>query len=183
MGVPVVTSLDVVEIGKLKSGTKVYFDKAAFEADLVVPVNRVKIHTDFVADIQSGLCKMLVIGLGNHVGCTSIHEESFDHFGEVLKEAAAMIMQSANIGFGVAVLENAYDETAWIEAVPAETMIEREKQLVKIAAGNMPTLMIPEIDVLIVEKIGKDISGCGYDPNILGKSFLLKEFIPAGTKD
>ncbi len=95
---------------------------------------------------------MLVIGLGNHVGCTSIHEESFDHFGEVLKEAAAMIMQSANIGFGVAVLENAYDETAWIEAVPAETMIEREKQLVKIAAGNMPTLMIPEIDVLIVEK-------------------------------
>ncbi len=81
MGVPVVTSLDVVEIGKLKSGTKVYFDKAAFEADLVVPVNRVKIHTDFVADIQSGLCKMLVIGLGNHVGCTSIHEESFDHFG------------------------------------------------------------------------------------------------------
>ena len=177
MGVPVVTSLDVVEIGKLKSGTKVYFDKAAFEADLVVPVNRVKIHTDFVADIQSGLCKMLVIGLGNHVGCTSIHEESFDHFGEVLKEAAAMIMQSANIGFGVAVLENAYDETAWIEAVPAETMIEREKQLVKIAAGNMPTLMIPEIDVLIVEKIGKDISGCGYDPNILGKSFLLKEFI------
>ena len=98
-------SLDVVEIGKLKSGTKVYFDKAAFEADLVVPVNRVKIHTDFVADIQSGLCKMLVIGLGNHVGCTSIHEESFDHFGEVLKEAAAMIMQSANIGFGVAVLE------------------------------------------------------------------------------
>ena len=152
MGVPVVTSLDVVEIGKLKSGTKVYFDKAAFEADLVVPVNRVKIHTDFVADIQSGLCKMLVIGLGNHVGCTSIHEESFDHFGEVLKEAAAMIMQSANIGFGVAVLENAYDETAWIEAVPAETMIEREKQLVKIAAGNMPTLMIPEIDVLIVEK-------------------------------
>ena len=177
MGVPVVTSLDVVEIGKLKSGTKVYFDKAAFEADLVVPVNRVKIHTDFVADIQSGLCKMLVIGLGNHVGCTSIHEESFDHFGEVLKEAATMIMQSAKIGFGVAVLENAYDETAMIEAVPVEKMIEREKQLVKIAAGNMPTLMIPDIDVLIVEKIGKDISGCGYDPNILGKSFLLKEFI------
>lgn len=177
MGVPVIARLDVVEIGTLKSGTKVYFDKTAYEADLVVPINRVKIHTDFVADIQSGLCKMLVIGLGNHIGCTSIHEESFDYFGEVLKEAATMIMQSVNVGFGVAVLENAYDETAWIEAVPSENMIEREKQLVKMAAGNMPTLMIPEIDVLIVEKIGKDISGCGYDPNILGKSYLLKEFI------
>lgn len=177
MGVPVIARLDVVEIGTLKSGTKVYFDKTAYEADLVVPINRVKIHTDFVADIQSGLCKMLVIGLGNHIGCTSIHEESFDYFGEVLKEAATMIMQSVNVGFGVAVLENAYDETAWIEAVPSESMIEREKQLVKMAAGNMPTLMIPEIDVLIVEKIGKDISGCGYDPNILGKSYLLKEFI------
>ncbi len=177
MGVPVIARLDVVEIGTLKSGTKVFFDKTAYEADLVVPINRVKIHTDFVADIQSGLCKMLVIGLGNHIGCTSIHEESFDYFGEVLKEAASMIMQSVNVGFGVAILENAYDETAWIEAVPSENMIEREKQLVKMAAGNMPTLMIPEIDVLIVEKIGKDISGCGYDPNILGKSYLLKEFI------
>ncbi len=182
MGVPVIARLDVVEIGTLKSGTKVYFDKTAYEADLVVPINRVKIHTDFVADIQSGLCKMLVIGLGNHIGCTSIHEESFDYFGEVLKEAATMIMQSVNVGFGVAVLENAYDETAWIEAVPSENMIEREKQLVKMAAGNMPTLMIPEIDVLIVEKIGKDISGCGYDPNILGKSYLLKEFILAVPK-
>lgn len=177
MGVPVIARLDVVEIGALKSGTKVYFDKTAYEADLVVPINRVKIHTDFVADIQSGLCKMLVIGLGNHIGCTSIHEESFDQFGEVLKEAASMIMQSVNVGFGVAILENAYDETAWIEAIPSENIIEREKQLVKMAAGNMPTLMIPEIDVLIVEKIGKDISGCGYDPNILGKSYLLKEFI------
>lgn len=85
-----------------------------------------------------------------------------------------MIMQSANIGFGVAVLENAYDETAWIEAVPAETMIEREKQLVKIAAGNMPTLMIPEIDVLIVEKIGKDISAADTIRIFWAKAFCSK---------
>lgn len=177
MGVKVITSLDVVELGELSSGTKVFFDKAAFNADLIIPVNRVKLHTDFVGELQSGLCKMLVIGLGNHVGCTAIHEESFDYFSDVLEEAAAMIMRSANVGFGVAILENAYDETAWIEAVPAESLIAREKELVKIAAGNMPALMIPEIDVLIVEKIGKDISGCGYDPNILGKSYLLKTFM------
>lgn len=177
MGVPVITSLDVVELGALKSGTKIYFDKAAYSADLVVPVNRIKIHTDFVADLQSGLCKMLVIGLGNHVGCTIIHEESFDHFGEILKEAASLIMQNVPIGFGVAILENAYDETAMIEAIPAEQMIKREKELVKTSIKYMPSLMVPEIDILIVEKIGKDISGCGYDPNILGKSFLLKKFI------
>ena len=177
MGVPVVVKLDVEVLGTLSTGTKVYFDKTALDADVIVPINRVKLHTDFVADIQSGLCKMLVIGLGNHMGCTAIHEEDFDHFGEVLKEAASIIMDRANVGFGLAILENAYDETALIEAIPAKQMIEREKELVKIAGKNMPTLMIPEIDVLIVEKIGKDVSGCGYDPNILGKSYLLKEFV------
>lgn len=177
MGVPVITSLDVVELGALRSGTKVYFDKTAYEADLVVPVNRVKLHTDFAAELQSGLCKMLVIGLGNHVGCTAVHEESFDRFGDVLEEAASLIMRSVPVGFGVAILENAYDETALIEAIPVEQMMEREKQLVKMAVKSMPALMVPEIDILIVEKIGKDISGCGYDPNILGKSYLLKEFV------
>lgn len=177
MGVPIISSLDVVELGALSSGTKVYFDKASYMADLIIPINRIKLHTDFVADIQSGLCKMLVIGLGNHVGCTAIHEEDFEHFGEVLKEAATLIMKSAKVGFGIAILENAYDETALIEAIPAEKMIEREAELVKLAAKNMPSIMIPDIDILIVEKIGKDISGNGYDPNILGKSYLLKEFI------
>lgn len=177
LGVPVISSMEVVELGTLSGGTKVYFDKTAYEADLIVPINRIKLHTDFVADIQSGLCKMLVIGLGNHVGCTAIHEEDFDHFGEVIKEAATLIMKFANVGFGIAVIENAYDETALVEAIPADKMIEREAELVKMAAKNMPCLMIPDIDILIVEKIGKDISGNGYDPNILGKSYLLKEFI------
>lgn len=177
MGVPIVTEMEVEELGQLKSGTKVYFDKSAMEADVVIPINRVKLHTDFVADIQSGVCKMLVIGLGNHIGCTAIHEEDFSHFGETIKEAAALIMEQIPVGFGVAILENAYDETAQIEVIPAKMLIDRERDLVKAARKNMPFLRIPEIDVLIVEKIGKDISGCGYDPNILGKSYLLNEFV------
>lgn len=177
MGVPIVTKLDVIEIGRLKSGTPVYFDAMAYGADMVIPINRVKLHTDFTADIQSGLCKMLVIGLGNHIGCTAIHEEDFEHFGEVIKEAATMIMDKVNVGFGVAVVENAYDETFHIETITAEHLIEREKELVKLAGKNMPAIMIPEIDILVVGKIGKDISGCGYDPNIIGKSYLLKEFV------
>lgn len=177
MGVEIVTSVDVTYIGKTTRGINVYFDTVAMGADLVVPINRVKLHTDFVADIQSGLCKMLVIGLGNQIGCSSIHEIDFDYFAETLIEASQMIMARARVGFGVAILENAYDETAMVEAVPAEKIIEREKELVQIAKGNMPTLMIPDIDVLIVEEIGKNISGSGFDPNILGKSFLLKKFV------
>lgn len=177
MGVPVITKTDVMHLGKTKKGFDIYFDKVAASADIIVPINRIKLHTDFVADIQSGLCKMLVIGLGNHVGCSAIHEEEFDNFGSIIKEAASLIMEKVNVGFGVGILENAYDETAKIEFIPSKNLISREIELVKVARQNMPTLMIPEIDILIVEEIGKNISGAGYDPNILGKSYILKEYV------
>lgn len=177
MKVPVITKVDVVSLGKTSKGFDVYFDKTAYEADVVVPINRIKLHTDFVADIQSGLCKMLVIGLGNHIGCSAIHEEDFENFGDIIKESATIIMKNVNVAFGVAILENAYDETAKIEYIPAKQLISREIELVKFARKNMPTLMIPNIDILIVEEIGKNISGAGYDPNILGKSYILKEFV------
>lgn len=177
MGVPVITKTDVILLGKTKKGFNIYFDKVASEADVIIPINRVKLHTDFVSDIQSGVCKMLVIGLGNHVGCSAIHEEDFDYFGDIIKEAASVIMEKVNVGFGVAILENAYDETARVEFIPSKDLIKREIELVKIAKRNMPTLMIPEIDILIVEEIGKNISGAGYDPNILGKSYILKEYV------
>ncbi len=177
LDVEIVTTVDVVKLGQTAKGFNVYFDKAAYEADLVIPVNRVKLHTDFVGDLQSGLCKMLVIGLGNHIGCSSIHEEDPDVFADILEEAAKIIIANANIGFGVAILENAYDETLAIEAVPSENMIEREKELVQIAKQNMPGLMIPDIDILVVEEIGKNISGAGYDPNIIGRSSVLKKYV------
>ena len=177
MGVPVVTEVDVVRLGETSRGIQVYFDKTAYEADVIVPINRVKLHTDFVSDIQSGLCKMLVIGLVNRQGCSAIHEDDFETFGDTIKEAAAIILEKAPVGFGMAILENAYDQTYAVEALPRETLIEREKELVKQARKNMPILMIPEIDILVVEEIGKDISGAGFDPNILGKSYILKEFV------
>jgi len=177
LGVEIVTTVNVVKLSKTNKGFNVYFDKSAYDSDLVIPINRIKLHTDFVGDLQSGLCKMLVIGLGNQIGCSSIHEEDPEVFADILEEAANIIISNANIGFGVAILENAYDETLMIEAVPSEIMVSREKELVKIAKKNMPTLMIPDIDVLIVEEIGKNISGAGYDPNILGKSSVLKTFI------
>lgn len=177
LGVEILTTVDVVKLGETSKGFSVYFDREAYNADLVIPINRVKLHTDFVGDLQSGLCKMLVIGLGNHIGCSSIHEEDPDVFANILEEAANIIIFNANIGFGMAILENAYDETLMIEAIPKENMVTREKELVKLSRDNMPTLMIPDIDILVVEEIGKNISGAGYDPNILGKSSVLKEFV------
>ena len=150
LGVPVVTTVDTVYLGNCANGRPVWFDRAAYEADLIVPINRVKLHTDFVGPIQSGLCKMLVIGLGNHKGCSAVHEEA---------------------------LENAYDKTYAVEAVPAEHLVEREKELVQIAKGNMPYIMLDEADVIVCGAIGKDISGAGFDPNILGRSSVLKQFV------
>lgn len=177
LGVPIITSVDTVHLGDCANGRPIWFDKTAFEADLVVPINRVKLHTDFVGPLQSGLCKMLVIGLGNHKGCSAVHEEDPEHFAEIIEETASIILKKAPIGFGVAILENAYDQTYLVEAVPADNFIAREKELVQIAKGNMPYIMLPEADVIVCQEIGKDVSGAGFDPNILGRSSVLKTFV------
>lgn len=177
MGVPVNTTVDVVELGKTPSGKTVYFDRAASEADAIIPINRIKLHTDFVGELQSGICKMLVIGLGNQVGCSSIHEEDPEFFAQIIEDAATIIMEKCPVVAGVATIENAYDETFHIEILPRENLIAREKELVKIAKTKMPVLIPPKIDVLLVGAIGKEISGAGFDPNILGRSSCLKEYM------
>lgn len=177
MGVPVVTTVDTEIVGRLKDGRPIYFDRAALAADCIVPVNRVKLHTDFIGDLQSGLAKMLVIGLGNQRGCSSIHETPPKQFAAVLEEAAGKILAAAPVGFGVAILENAYDETAELSLLMADTLIAEEKKLVKKAIAYMPRLMIPAMDVLIMEEIGKDVSGAGFDPNIVGRSTARDEFL------
>lgn len=176
LGVPVITTLDTVELGKTPSGTPVHFDAAALKADHIVVINRIKLHTDFVGDLQSGLCKMMVIGLGNHRGCTAIHEEDPDCFAQILEDAATLILNRAPIAFGIAIMENSYDQTQLVEAIPKDNIITREKELVKLALDSMPFLRLSQADVLICEEIGKDISGAGFDPNILGRSAVLKTF-------
>ena len=177
MGVPIVTKVDVTHIGKTKSrGIDVWLDNVALECDMIVPVNRVKLHTHFSSDLQSGLYKMITIGLGNHVGCTAYHQSDFTYFGTTMLEAAEIIMKRVNIGFGVAIVENAYDETYLVEAVPSEHIYEREKALLIVSNDNYPRIMVKDIDILIVEQIGKNISGTGLDPHVVGKSFHLDKF-------
>jgi len=177
MGVPVVTKVDSTLIGKTKSrNVDVWFDSIALGCDLVVPINRIKLHTHFSGDLQSGLCKMLTIGWGNHVGCTTYHQSDFKYFHTTMQEAVDIIMQNVNVGFGLAIVENAYDETYLVEAVPGEKIKERERELLKIANKNYPRIMVKDIDILIIEEIGKDKSGTGMDPHVVGKSFNIDEF-------
>ncbi|WAH35765.1 nickel pincer cofactor-dependent isomerase, group 22 [Alicyclobacillus dauci] len=170
MGVPIHSSMDVIHIGNTSSGVPVLFDKICCESDLVIIVARVKPHTDFKGPIESGLCKMLAIGLGKHAGASRLHKEGFEEFHHVIPEAAKVILNKVPVAFGLAVIENAYDQTAFIEAVEASQFLEREPILLDIAKSRMPRLYFDDLDVLIVQEIGKNISGAGMDPNITGRS-------------
>lgn len=172
MGVPVISDMETVTVGKTESGIEVFTDRHAFEADMIVVVNRVKAHTDFKGEIESGLCKMLAIGLGKEKGCTTLHEHGTMNFPRIIPDVGSFLIERLSVAFGVAIVEDAYDNTSIIKVLPAEEIIEGEKKLLKISKTMMPKIMIPEIDVLIVERFGKDVSGAGMDPNITGRASM-----------
>jgi len=169
VGCPIISSMEVVEVGRLPSGLAVLIDKTAFEADGIVVINRVKSHTAFHGHSESGLVKMLSIGLGKQKGADSCHAYSFKHMAEHIVEMAKIKLERCRFLFGVATVENAYDHVAKIVAVPAEKMIEVDQTLLIEAKANMPRIMFDPMDVLIVDRIGKEISGDGMDPNITGR--------------
>jgi hypothetical protein len=169
MGVPVVADMDTVCVGHLKSGVKIYCSQKALEADHIVVINRVKRHTKFQADIESGLCKMLTIGLGKAHGAEEIHRRAVTLTFKIIEQAAAVILKQCNILFGLALLEDGYGNLAQIEAVPPESMIATEKLLLKSAANMMGRIPFDKIDILVVDRFGKDISGTGMDPNVTGR--------------
>jgi hypothetical protein len=176
VGCPIHSQMEVVEVGKLDSGMPIYMDKLAAAADGVVVVCRVKPHTNFRAPIESGIVKMITIGMGKIIGATELHTQGMDMFGTLLPAAAKLIMSKKNVLLGVAMVENAADETAIIEAVPGEQIFDREPVLQAKAKEMMARLQFDEIDVLIVEKIGKNISGSGMDPNITGRNCRFVEW-------
>jgi len=170
MGVPVRSSMEVEEIGKLGNGVPVYLDKEALHSDGIVVINRVKPHTAFKADYESGLIKMLAIGLGKHKGATAFHTCGIDMFGELLPQLGKVVLAKAPILFGLAILENAYDHPARFEIVWSQDLIAREKALLVEAKSLMPQIIPDNLDLLIVHELGKEISGSGMDPNITGRS-------------
>ena len=177
VGAPVRSGMEVVEIGSVVSthGNEVVLTMDAIthaEADLVVPINRIKPHTGFKGEVESGICKMITIGLGKHVGCARLHREGMNVFDHLIPEAGRKVLETEKIGFSLAIVENAYDRTALVEAVPAAETLQREPQLLAIAKKRIAGFLLPRIDVLVVEKFGKNISGVGMDSNVTGRGEL-----------
>jgi hypothetical protein len=147
-------------------------DRNAFEqADVIVPINRVKPHTDFVGEIESGLMKMISIGLGKQRGADSLHRQGFDSFAQLIPETAEFTLSKVKIPFGLALVENGYARLWQIEAVPAARLGERERELLLMARERMARLPFGNIDVAILDYIGKDISGLGMDSNVVGRYY------------
>lgn len=169
LGCPVRASMETVHLGDLEGGVPVYMDRIAHdEADVIIPVGRVKPHTDFRGPVESGLAKMIAIGLGKQHGANWFHSQGIGTFGELIPRVAAFSVSQVNIPFGIALVENGLGRLAIIEAVPVAGMFEREAELLEIAKTRLARLpRIARADVLIVDTIGKDISGDGADPNVI----------------
>jgi hypothetical protein len=171
VGAPIRSSMDTVHLGTILSEVDIYFDKIAYEeADGIVAIARIKPHTDFKGPIESGLLKMMSIGLGKHKGASYLHLEGMAGFRELIPAAGMYILGKVPFLFGVAIIENAFDQTAMVEIVAKEQLPQREKELLQHAKQLMPKLLVKEIDVLIVDEIGKNISGAGMDANVIGRS-------------
>jgi len=183
IGAPIISSMEVVEIGKSSFGFPVLVDKHAAEADGIIVVNRVKPHTEFQGPIESGLIKMMAIGMGNHKGCIQVHKQTVNYgYREVIPEIGRVILEKLPILFGVALVENVYDETAMLRAiVPSQFLIEEKRLLVK-AKELMARLPFDKIDVLIVDEMGKNISGTGLDTNVIGRIMFIGEKEPDHPK-
>lgn len=166
---PCVSSMEAVQIGETAGGCAIFCDKSAMESDGIVVCARVKPHTSINAEIESGLCKMMVVGLGKHRGATAFHRQGYHKLAEILPQGADLYLKKAPLLCGLGIVENAYDETMHIEAVRPDDLICVEKRLLAMAKANMPRFLLDEIDVLVVGRVGKDISGAGMDPNITGR--------------
>jgi hypothetical protein len=179
MGAPVKSSMEVVELPRGDLCHPVYMDKNAFGADGVIVINRVKVHTDFHGTTESGLMKMCVIGLGKHRQALEMH--SFGVYGlrELIPVAARHILSLGKVILGIGLVENAYDQTSVIKAALPGNMEEEEIKLLNICRSSMPSLLVDQLDLLIVDEMGKDISGVGMDPNITGRLRIRGEAEPA----
>lgn len=171
IGVPILSSMEVMEIGKTEGGVPVYIDKNALQADHIIVVNRIKPHTKFKGPIESGLMKMMAIGMGKQKGADLYHKAAIEHtFPKIIVDAARVVLKKVPILFGLGIVENGYDETARVMGLMPEEIESVEKDLLSQAKAMMPKLPFDDIDLLIVDEMGKDISGVGMDPNVTGRN-------------
>lgn len=180
IGCPIRSSMDVVQVGEAL-GLPVWFDRIACEADRVAVINRIKPHTGYKGPVESGLMKMLAFGAGKHVGAALYHRATFRHgYLAVVRAVASEVLARCRIAFGVAVVENAYEEVARIQACAASDIPAAEPGLLAEAKALLPVLPASPLDVLVVDEIGKNISGTQLDPNVIGRAANKIEPWPEG---
>ena len=170
LGVPVLSSMDVERVAVLDDGFPVYCDKNALEADGIILFNKIKPHTHFKYRHESGLLKMICIGVGKHKGATTFHAWGYDNFGPNLERVSEAFLARVNVVFSVGLVQSPSDRISHLEVIPTEKLFERDAELLKMAKNEIPGLKLPEIDVLVIDKIGKEISGSGMDPNVTGRT-------------
>ena len=172
MGCPIRASMETVIVCQAAEGFPVHFDKQAFGANHVLVVGRVKPHTNFVGDIESGLMKMMLIGLGKFEGAKIYHRAIIDYnFGKIIRSVAREVLSKCRIVAGIGIVENAYDQTALIRAVAPHEFEEREKELLVLAKEWIPRLPFKTADILLIDEMGKNISGTGMDTNVVGRKY------------
>ena len=170
MGAPIKAAMEVMKVGEGKNGIPVYLDKNVIDADHVVAINRIKPHTRFAGKIESGLIKMLLVGLGKDVGARVYHRAIMRHtFDQIVESVFPIVLSRLSVLFGLAIIENAYGKVADIKAMRGEDIIKEEPGLKKISFELMAKLPFRNIDLLIIDNMGKDISGTGMDTNIIGR--------------
>lgn len=169
MGCPILSSMETVVIGHAED-FDVCIDKYAAQADGIIVLNRIKAHTSFQGPYESGLMKMMTIGLGKQHGAYICHSKGDDFMSHRISLIGNEVIKKANVVAGVALLENAFDHTYKVEVLPAEQIPETEPELLKEAKAAMGKIKFPSCDILMVQKIGKNYSGSGADPNIVGRS-------------
>ncbi|MFV1976565.1 MAG: lactate racemase domain-containing protein [Candidatus Scalindua sp.] len=179
MGVPIIASMEAIKIGEGKNGIPVYIDKNALAADHIVAINRIKPHTRFAGQIESGLIKMLLVGLGKDLGAKEYHRATIKYtFDQIVESALPIVLSKLSVLFGLAIVENAYGDIADIRAIMSRDFIKEEPTLKKEAFKLMAKLPFRNIDLLIIDNMGKDISGTGMDTNIIGRKDESSRNIP-----
>lgn len=181
-GAPIRSSMEVIELPRGDLEIPLFFDALAAKAAGTIVINRIKPHTSFHGPYESGLMKMIVVGLGKHAQALAIHALRIRGLREVMPEAARRILRTGKILLGVAIVENAYDETLLVRAIRGEQIPTAEPALLELARRNLPGLPVDRLDVLIIDEMGKNISGLGMDPNVIGRLKIPEQPEPERPK-
>ena len=181
MGCPILSAMDVIEVGETPNGLKVFADKNAAEADAIILCNRIKAHTAFESAYESGIIKMAVIGMGKQHGAETVHNAGFVHMGNLLPQFAKVLFENTKIIGGIGLIENAFNQTCKIAILDKDEIFDKEPELLLEAKQRMGHILLDNLDVLVVDRIGKNISGDGMDPHVTGR-FAVPEAINGKSK-